>query len=807
MSNVIQAKCPSCQNTLRIPAEWVSKPMRCKHCKTTFQPKEKASANANVAIAKPAVPVAAPATAVVKAVPVASAPPKKPSGDPFAFNDDEPEPAPSVARRKPKGSGTLLLIGVFFFLFLVGAGAATFVVLKARDPGLGIEPKQIAKGDSKADGVAKTDGNGKKVDGTPKTDGAMADGKRDDAAKTDDGPKKTDGAMSDAALSTKDLIAKADGMPKKDDGPATDSKPKTDDAPKKPADGTKPPPFKDLVKKDTKDGKKDGKKSPFTSDPFPRRALLISVNNYLMFNTVHYGSGRDSFKGGFPGSSTAILRERLAAPPMHFPFKQVVELSDGIPPEIKSVKAHSTQRSVIETTIKDFVDTSREQDRIMLLFAGHAVQLEDKAYLIPIDGNLKNPESLVPLKWVYDQLAKCRAQQKVLVLDVFRFSPGRGFELPSAGEGDEGTMPEAFDKELENPPPGVQVWCSCLKEQSSVELEGGSAFLQALCFAMQGTAELTGFSQPSQPIGIESLVVKVNQKLKELLTPEKRTQVSRLTGKASETIVPPNAVEPTVEITLKPPTAAGGDAAGHAQVNNILDEIKLLPSVRETRQGEKALLSASNLPAFGSKKLDAYKPDGYQNIAELQGRYKKDKEAFAKAFPMRAAVFDAVAALEESNQIRMIEVLNGPVNAKDKPGFLKKQSDPGISIFKLEQALAVLKEAGEKRDVETSKRWLANFDYTQARLQSRLVYLFEYSYTLGQIRADNLPELAPGQSGWRIGTGKKIAVTEAKAKALSKDTKKIWDRIQNQYPDTPWALLAQRESMISLGLVWRPKSD
>ena len=105
-------------------------------------------------------------------------------------------------------------------------------------------------------------------------------------------------------------------------------------------------------------------------------------------------------------------------------------------------------------------------------------------------------------------------------------------------------------------------------------------------------------------------------------------------------------------------------------------------------------------------------------------------------------------------------------------------------------------------------RWQANFDYAQARLLSRLIYLYEYNYTLGQIRADNLPDLAPGQSGWRIGSAPKVAVKEKKVKDVYiKDLKKLWKRIETQYPSTPWALLAQREIRISLGLQWRPKSD
>ena len=75
------------------------------------------------------------------------------------------------------------------------------------------------------------------------------------------------------------------------------------------------------------------------------------------------------------------------------------------------------------------------------------------------------------------------------------------------------------------------------------------------------------------------------------------------------------------------------------------------------------------------------------------------------------------------------------------------------------------------------------------------------------VTANTGPGPRNGQNGWRLGTTKKIAVTEAKAKAYAKDTTKLWKRIQDEYPQTPWSMLAQRESMISLGLQWRPKSD
>ena len=44
LKQIVQAQCPKCKNTLRIPANWIHEPMKCKHCGMVFQakaPKEK----------------------------------------------------------------------------------------------------------------------------------------------------------------------------------------------------------------------------------------------------------------------------------------------------------------------------------------------------------------------------------------------------------------------------------------------------------------------------------------------------------------------------------------------------------------------------------------------------------------------------------------------------------------------------------------------------------------------------------------------------------------------------------------------
>src|SRR5262249_3072493 len=145
---------------------------------------------------------------------------------------------------------------------------------------------------------------------------------------------------------------------------------------------------------------------------------------------------------------------------LHVPESQVTLLSDAAPRQL----ARPPLKPVIENTITQFLDACRAQDRILVLFVGHAAEIGNESYLVPIEGELSVKETLIPLSWLYDRLAQCKAQQKVLVMDVCRFNPARGLERPSAGP-----MGAKLDATLSNPPLGVQVWSACVAGQYSYE--------------------------------------------------------------------------------------------------------------------------------------------------------------------------------------------------------------------------------------------------------------------------------------------------------------------------------------------------
>lgn len=692
MPQVVQANCPFCKVLLRIPAEWLDRPMRCKHCRQIFQARAQSAAPAaNGLMAHRA---AAPGLADLE------------YGFKFEAVDE------LVLRRSKAGPPRNgWVAAVIALVVCVGIITTAAVLAWPQISELFQAQRDSAEKDKIADITDKQSSKDKKGDKTQIVE-----------------PKVED--------DTKAVKGK----------------------------GTK--------------GKKG---SAISGDAFPRRALLINVSGYLLFNPLSYGTSRDN---GYPGSSTAVLVDQMSRPPLNIPATQVIELADGARKPIPPTKP------VIEAAIKDFAETARAQDRIVILFTGHGIDIDKEAYLAPVEGNRDKPASLIPLAWVYDQLARCKARQKLLILDVFRYPPARGEELPGTGE-----MTEHFTARLESPPAGVQVWSSCSKGQQSLEFENGSLFLQALCNSLQERSK--GIIEPTEALPVEALLNKVNAKMKEVLGPRKMDQLSQLFGKETQGGA---AYDPTEPLAAVLEVKAGASGKAQAFVKNVIDEINIVPSPRGSRQP----ISLASLPVFSDKALEEYKAD-YKTLKELEAMA-KDKDAY----PLRAAYFQVQKILKDSEKIRVKEFFPSPgtpASAQVKKGILAEQQPVGIMQFELKNALEQLIKAGEKRDTEVSKRWQVNFDLAVARLKARLVYLNEYNELLAKVRGDSLPDLNPGDTGFRVGSSMKVSTKETDYKKMEKEVKKSLAAIAKNHPDTPWAIIAQRESMTALGLIWRPSRE
>ena len=97
------------------------------------------------------------------------------------------------------------------------------------------------------------------------------------------------------------------------------------------------------------------------------------------------------------------------------------------------------------------------------------------------------------------------------------------------------------------------------------------------------------------------------------------------------------------KLVLKPVAPAGGEAASHALVKSMVDEINHLPPVRVSQ----TQVQAASLPSFSAKVLESYQAD-YKSWAELV-QIAKDKDRY----PLRAAVLEAIRVLKESEKIKL----------------------------------------------------------------------------------------------------------------------------------------------------------
>ena len=59
-------------------------------------------------------------------------------------------------------------------------------------------------------------------------------------------------------------------------------------------------------------------------------------------------------------------------------------------------------------------------DQLTIAFGGHGAKVDGKSYLCPSDTNLDNKNSIISRDWAFEQLEKCKAKQKIFIIDACR---------------------------------------------------------------------------------------------------------------------------------------------------------------------------------------------------------------------------------------------------------------------------------------------------------------------------------------------------------------------------------------------------
>ena len=133
-----------------------------------------------------------------------------------------------------------------------------------------------------------------------------------------------------------------------------------------------------------------------------RYALLIGVNEYA--------TPLPSLK--FCVQDMNYLSECFQR--LGFSQENIFLVTDNSPVERRPTGAN------IRSQIVKITNLMGSEDQLIIAFSGHGTMRNGKSYLCPNDVDQDNIESFVSRDWVFDQMEKCKAKQKILIIDACR---------------------------------------------------------------------------------------------------------------------------------------------------------------------------------------------------------------------------------------------------------------------------------------------------------------------------------------------------------------------------------------------------
>ena len=525
---------------------------------------------------------------------------------------------------------------------------------------------------------------------------------------------------------------------------------------------------------------------------FPRRLLVVSVTKYLYCNTLSAGNPTNEDMVG-------IAARRLAYQwkvPLDKDNDQLFVLQDA------GAKARPMLKSTIAQAVEQFCATSRPQDRVVISFGGHATEVGGKAYLVPVDGDLTDAATLLPLEEFWAQVKACPAQQKLVVFDVCRLNED-GDRLRPGSE----PMSASLEKLLRAAPPGVQVLTTAGPGVNALEYrnappdapdEGGSLFLSTLIhLAAKGKVKAAREPTPDEPLPVEAWFEAARGRMAAVAKVSGQADPApKLTATAPGDPVAYNPDEPAAkrfEFATPPPGMAVNEVA------RIIEPISKLPPYRGKPAAGDAL---EGLVPYAAGVMAGYQPDAV-TFADIR----KD----ADKYPIRHAALTSLelirkewkSSVEGSSELRT-QILAG-TNDAFKKTIMREQETPARITEELETAITKAEKWADRLDEEPSKYWRVMYLTALAQLKARLAFMSEYNLALGSIRTDNLPKVdeAKGQAGLVLVSTEKMK-SKKEVKDLAESAIELFDKIAREHPGTPWAIQAKRYRVIALGLDWRP---
>ena len=148
-------------------------------------------------------------------------------------------------------------------------------------------------------------------------------------------------------------------------------------------------------------------------------------------------------------------------------------------------------RTSIYRQIREVVSRmgNAEAESLMVVFAGHGINIDGRSYLCPDDARLDAPDdTLIPLSQLSSLLANCNAAQKFLIIDACRE------EISAAGKTEFNLLTGLNSMKLQNEgTQGLVFFASCLARQRSIEdtEAGAGVFLFNFSEGINGLADVS----------------------------------------------------------------------------------------------------------------------------------------------------------------------------------------------------------------------------------------------------------------------------------------------------------------------------
>jgi NPCBM/NEW2 domain len=220
---------------------------------------------------------------------------------------------------------------------------------------------------------------------------------------------------------------------------------------------------------------------------------------------------------------------------------------------------------------------------------------------------------------------------------------------------------------------------------------------------------------------------------------------------------------------------------GFALMAEIPMPILAFPRVRSPWQ-------FGNFDRFGRQMPMEYRASK-PTFAEIES----DPSAHRGKFPLRVAVVEAISDLRTFHPDLLVVDEIGAPDTKTIGSEMRTKTNQLQGLrSRLVQLKTRLEEAEKHRNSETSKRWLAHYDYLVALVEQQRFVEAQYSATLADMqrdidlgRVERRPKLAPNENGWRLvqfAFGTAPAIEQLKARL---------DKLSQDYPETPWSTLAK----------------